>query len=1012
MKLVMKPENLSLLSTLLDEALDLDEAARGAWLARLSGDAAELAPTLRKLLARQASKETADLLERGPSFTLPAEVDSPTMAFQCGDTVGPYRLLRELGHGGMGEVWQAERADGSLKRKVALKLPHVTWAPALAERFAREREILASLEHPNIARLYDAGLDPHGRPYMALEYVEGLPIDEFCKQRALPVEGRLRLLLQVADAVAFAHSRLVIHRDLKPGNILVTDDGQVRLLDFGIAKLMEGEATQETALTRVGGRALTLDYASPEQIRGEPIGTPSDVYSLAVVAFELLAGARPYKLKRQRAAELEEAIAHVDAPLASAVADEVTLKRQLAGDLDAILNKALKKSAAARYPTIDALAQDWRRHLEGHAVSARPDTLTYRLNRLLQRHRVPVAAAAITVAAFGLALGVGATALVIFVLLLGLAAALWQARRAREQARLARIQAQTAEAVQNFLEDIFRANSGDQSDPIKARQRTAKELLDEGAARIEKALDNAPEAKLRVLRTLARMYEDMSESNASATLHRQRHGLAVRYFGESSVAAAHALSDLGRVLAEAEDIAGARQALDGAVAVLQRSPDPTGRAEIARDLGLATLYMRVDPKQGVLPAERALGALRQAPPSSELMLAFTLLGINLHYCKELERARQVLAEGIETAPRAPGGARSVLIELLIMLGRVSGQLGDVDSAERHFARALELSDSDTGPTGLHSLVILGLRGEMLATNGRLLEAAQSTGKARQKLLDWPDSPDRSAQIPGFSEKDAISLVRVGRPEQAVEVATLGLQYCDAVKGNLRWPASLRALRGAALLQLGQQRDAEQDLEVARALIASTGIENSWAGRFAALAEARALALRESGAAALERWLRHLHDAALPEVPSAQDVTALADLAEFELAAGLHAPALAHADQALRALSARAKRAHDTEVEAQVQLLRGSTLLKLQGAAEAVAALQQSVRLRAATMDAQRSPMLLEARLRFAEALLANGDPTAAREQWALSRDIVSQHAHLGEQYLAPMRALDHRLTTA
>jgi len=260
----MTPEALARLSTLLDEALALDETAREAWLAALPGDAADLAPTLRKLLARRSAEETRDILERPLHFGATAHADPGTTVFQPGDAVGPYRLLRALGHGGMGEVWQAERADGTLKRKVALKLPHVSWAPGLAERFAREREILASLEHPNIARLYDAGFDAHGRPYMALEYVEGLPIDAYCNRRALPVAGRLRLLLQVADAVAFAHSRLVVHRDLKPGNILVTEDGHARLLDFGIAKLMEGDSAQETALTRVGGRALTLDYASPE----------------------------------------------------------------------------------------------------------------------------------------------------------------------------------------------------------------------------------------------------------------------------------------------------------------------------------------------------------------------------------------------------------------------------------------------------------------------------------------------------------------------------------------------------------------------------------------------------------------------------------------------------------------------------------------------------------------------------------------------------------------------------
>lgn len=290
------PERLQRLSTLLDEALDLDGPARERWLAALPAADAELSDTLRQLLARHASKETADLLSRGPAF------DLPDGGPRAGDVVGPYRLISELGVGGMGAVWLAERADGSLKRKVALKLPLVSWAPGLAERFARERDILATLEHPHIARLYDAGLDAQGRPYMALEHVEGRPIDVFCREQALPVAARLELLLQVADALAFAHGRLVLHRDLKPANILVTAQGQVRLLDFGVAKLMQGDSAVETALTRVSGRAMTPDYASPEHVRGEPLGTASDVYSLGVVAYELLAGRRPYRLQRGSAA--------------------------------------------------------------------------------------------------------------------------------------------------------------------------------------------------------------------------------------------------------------------------------------------------------------------------------------------------------------------------------------------------------------------------------------------------------------------------------------------------------------------------------------------------------------------------------------------------------------------------------------------------------------------------------------------------------------------------------------
>ena len=279
-------------SALLDRALELPPPDRLAWLDTLDAEHEALKPALRSVLQRSSGAETAQWLS-----TLPRS-DGPVPALdesdlKAGALVGPYRLLRELGVGGMGAVWLAERADGTLKRQVALKLPRASWARGLAERMARERDILASLEHPNIARLYDAGTDAQGRPFLALEYVEGQPIDVYCREHGLGVRERVTLLLQVAQAVAFAHSRLVVHRDLKPSNVLVTADGQVRLLDFGIAKLMEGDRTQETQLTQLAGQALTLDYASPEQIRGEQIGTASDVYSLGVVSYELLAGASP-----------------------------------------------------------------------------------------------------------------------------------------------------------------------------------------------------------------------------------------------------------------------------------------------------------------------------------------------------------------------------------------------------------------------------------------------------------------------------------------------------------------------------------------------------------------------------------------------------------------------------------------------------------------------------------------------------------------------------------------------
>ncbi len=395
------------LNELLDEALALPAERRGAWLEALPAEHTPLKEALARLLEVRASIETGDFLGTLPKLDPPPATGADAGAPQPGDIVGPWRLVRELGEGGMGSVWLAERADGQLKRPVALKLPRLAWARGLAERMARERDILATLEHPNIARLYDAGVDALGRPWMALEYVQGRPIDVFAREQGLSVRQRVEMLLQVCEAVAYAHARLVIHRDLKPSNILVTDAGRVMLLDFGIAKLAQAEgAAAATALTELTGRALTPGYASPEQIRGDPLATASDVYSLGVVAYELLAGALPYRLKRGTAAELEEAIASADPPKASDLATDPQAKKAIAGDVDAILNKALKKHAAERYTTIVAFREDWQNWLRGSPVNAQPDRTAYRVRKFVRRHMVAVAAGTAVIVTIALAAAV------------------------------------------------------------------------------------------------------------------------------------------------------------------------------------------------------------------------------------------------------------------------------------------------------------------------------------------------------------------------------------------------------------------------------------------------------------------------------------------------------------------------------------------------------------------------------------------------------------------------------
>src|ERR1700691_442616 len=360
------------MSRLLDEALPLDEVGRRAWLDTLASEHQDIAPALREALSLYSAK-THDPLATLPKVGSDDESVSATASeLKPGSRVGPYELIKPLGAGGMAEVWLARRADGAFKREVALKLPMLAHARVgLEARFARERDILASLEHPHIARLYDAGVDPQGLPYLAMECVQGEPLTGWSDAHRLGIPERLGLFLQVLEAVQYAHEKQVIHRDLKPSNILVTDSGQVRLLDFGVARLLEAETTDQPALTRVYGRALTPDYASPELLRGDPIDARSDLYSLGVLLYELLTGTRPYRLESAASiGALDQAIATLEVKKPSTQLEQAAvtsrsstverLARQLRGDLDAIVLKALARDPAQRYPSAEALAEDLR----------------------------------------------------------------------------------------------------------------------------------------------------------------------------------------------------------------------------------------------------------------------------------------------------------------------------------------------------------------------------------------------------------------------------------------------------------------------------------------------------------------------------------------------------------------------------------------------------------------------------------------------------------------------------
>ena len=487
----MDAERWQRLSPLLDALLELPEQQRGEHLAALRREDAALADELEKLLA----------LEEGDADFLAEPVVELPHGARPAARIGAYRLDRLIGEGGMGQVWLAARADGLYERKVALKLLRPGLAdPKLRQRFDREREILARFAHPYIARLLDAGIDKDGQPYLALEYVDGEPITSYCQSRQLDIAARLDLFRQVCEAVSHAHANLIVHRDLKPSNILVTPAGHVRLLDFGIAKLLDVEPLPVDQ-TRTGVRTFTLHYAAPEQIRGEPVTTMTDVYSLGVVLYELLTGSKPYRLKRQTDAEWEEAIL-VGEPLrpSQAVAraeaeatrpySPARLARELAGDLDNITLKALAKCPTRRYVSAEALSQDLLCYLRGRPVSARGESLGYRARKYLHRHRWALGAAALVVAVMAVALGVVG----------------WQARQAlREASR--------AQAMQNFVAGLFESAGNTPLDaPMDLRA-----LLDLGIVRGERSLARQPQARAELYGVVARLrlgLGDYREANA------------------------------------------------------------------------------------------------------------------------------------------------------------------------------------------------------------------------------------------------------------------------------------------------------------------------------------------------------------------------------------------------------------------------------------------------------------------------------------------------------------------
>lgn len=554
------------LSDLYEQAESLEGAALRAWLDALPATARRLLPQLERMLGARGRVASEGFLEAPPSLPdLPEVLPSE---WHEGSRIGPYQLLRHIGSGGMAEVWLAERVDGAFQRRVAIKLlfNHPTRAEreTFVERFRRERDILASLDHPNIAKLHDAGVTPDGQPWLALEYVEGESLTTWCDRQRLGIRARVAVFRQVLQAVQHAHANLVIHRDLKPANIMVGRDGEVRLLDFGIAKMQEAEggALVESELTRRAGRPLTLAYASPEQLLGRPLGTACDIYSLGVVLYELLCGEQPYELKGASAARLEDAILESTPRPPSlrvstgAVADArstsvKSLSRTLGADLDAIALKALHKEPERRYLSAEAFGADLGRWAAGLPIEARAPGKAYRLRKFIGRHRWEVAAGAAAVMSLLVVTAIAVLAGV-------------EANR----------QAVRAVAAKDFLIDLFGRADVDRS---RGNAVTAKEMLKAGHDNLA-ALAAQPRLQAEVLAGLGQVEASMGDHVQAATSLASVAEIYKR-LGDGKAYALAQLNAAGSLLelGKHED---ARQRLDAARAVSGLSNDDEVQAKL------------------------------------------------------------------------------------------------------------------------------------------------------------------------------------------------------------------------------------------------------------------------------------------------------------------------------------------------------------------------------------------------------------------------------------------------
>jgi serine/threonine-protein kinase len=889
------------LSPHVDRALDLAPDARAAYVAELRERDVELAVELAALLAAHDAAASQEFLEG----TAP-----PAGGLARGQAIGPYALVAEIGRGGMGSVWLAERRDGRFQRKVAIKfLGTALVGRGGEERFRREGGLLARLSHPHIARLLDAGVTPGGQPYLVLEHVDGEPIDRYCDHRRLGIEARLGLYFDVLSAVSGAHSQLIVHRDLKPSNVLVTKEGQVKLLDFGIAKLVDGPdpTAAETRLTRFGGWALTPEYAAPEQFTGGAISTATDLYALGVILYELLSGRHPVSVPANTPLELLKAVIETPAPQMSEAAtagDDAEaragiaaargttpehLRSRLRGDLETIVRKAMKKEPAERYGTVAALADDLRRYLRHEPISARPDSAAYRTRKFVRRNRVGVSLAGLALAAA--VAGVVATA--------------YQARVASEERDYALRQLERAEAIvalDHFLltaaapvgrplevsellqraEEIARRQTagsvdsrvdllisiGDQfltlDDPDRAR-----DVLELAYAEAQGTDD--PGLRTRAACALAGAAVKGSEITRAKSLVQA--GLAGLPQGRRYVLdRIYCLKKSSYVAREDGAMATAIGRIQEALALLPQSPYRSEIQELSMQMDLAESYSQAGRHAEAIPAFERAASLMSALGRDQTQTAGTLYNnwaLSLDVSGRPREAEAIYRRAIEVS-RSDGADAAVSPMLLVNYSRALRGLGRLEEAARNAEEAYARASQNGFEVVVNQSLIL--RAVIYRQQGDVPRSAT--------MLDEVEPRMRQALPPGHPAFGSILLERGltaqarGDPERALRLIDAAYAIAEEARrsgGSADYAPRVlirRAeVRNAAGLSPGAEADARLALEQLRAVLPPEALSTFRGDAYLALGEALRAQHRDAeGVAALEEALRHLDSALGREHP--------------------------------------------------------------------------------------------------------------------------------------------------